>query len=160
MNETLQLLFSKENITLLGSASAWLYTFIKSRKRFDIKINEYRLSPHGLLLHAQFSNNSTLPLSINDISVLCDKEYFVKRVPEKVLERTSRIGKEVKSHKEFYSIDFPINLASLSGESGYLLFPSGEEPFPQLSNSVTLIVRTNRGREVKKTLPLGNQLLR
>lgn len=165
MIEIFHSLFSRENITLflsifgaLGSASAWIYTFIKSRKRFNVKINGYNLTPHGVLFHIQFINNSTLPLSITDISIYCNKEYHAKRIPEKVLEKTLRVGKEVRSHKEFYSMSFPINLPSLAGESGYVLFSSGEENFPQLSNDVTLIIRTNRGREVKRILSLGNRL--
>lgn len=156
---------SKENITLLlsilgaaGSASAWLHTLIKSRKRFDLKINGYRANPHGILLHVEFANKSTLPLSINDISIYNGREYPTKHIPEKVLERIHHVGREVKSHKEYYSMSFPINLPSLCGTAGYLYFSSGEESFPQLSSTVTLIIRTNRGREVQKKLPLGNLL--
>lgn len=165
MHEFFHSLFSRENITLilsilgaLGSVSAWIYTFVKSRKRFDVKINGYNRDPHHVLLHIQFTNNSTLPLSITDISIYCNKEYHAKRIPEKVLEKTLRVGKEVRSHNEFYSISFPINLPSLAGEAGYVLFSSLEETFPQLSNDVTLIIRTNRGREVRRTLSLGNRL--
>lgn len=158
-------IFSKENITLLlsilgtiGSASAWIYTIAKSRKRFKIEINGYRPDPHGMLLHIQLINKSTLPLSINDIAIHSDKEYSAGHIPQKVLEITNRTGDEIKSHKEYYSMPFPINLPSLCGTSGYLYFSSGEKTFPQLSNDMTLIIRTNRGREVKKTLPLGSLL--
>lgn len=156
---------SKENITLLlsilgavGSASAWLHTLIKSRKRFDMKINGYRTNPHGILLHVEFVNKSTLPLSINDISIYNSREYPTKHIPEKVLERTHRVGHKIQSHKEYYSMSFPINLPSLCGTAGYLYFSSGEEIFPQLSNTATLIIRTNRGQKVKRKLPLGNLL--
>ena len=156
---------SKENVTLLlsilgiaGSASSWLYTIIKSRKRFEVRINGYRANAHGVLLHVQLINKSTLALSIGNISICSGKEYPANPLPAKVLSRTHRVGDEVKSHKEYYSMSFPVNLPPLCGVSGYLYFSSGEEIFPQLSNNVTLIVHTNRGREVKKTLPLGNLL--
>lgn len=106
-----------------------LMTFCSKENITFLKINGYRANPHGIP---------------------------TKHIPEKVLERIHHVGREVKSHKEYYSMSFPINLPSLCGTAGYLYFSSGEESFPQLSSTVTLIIRTNRGREVQKKLPLGN----
>ena len=104
---------SKENVTLLlsilgiaGSASSWLYTIIKSRKRFEVRINGYRANAHGVLLHVQLINKSTLALSIGNISICSGKEYPANPLPAKVLSRTHRVGDEVKSRRRKLSTAF------------------------------------------------------
>lgn len=159
-------LFTKENVTLflsifgaLGTLCTWIYQLIKSRKNFEIEINGYLCTAKGLLLYVQFINKSALPLSIKEICILFNnKEYVCNKIPQQVLERTSKIGGKIQSHHEYFSMEFPINLDALCGASGYLYFSSDQENFPHISNEVTLIIRTNRGREVQKTLLLKNLL--
>lgn len=164
--EELRALFTQDNITLalsifgsIGTVGTWLYNYIKTRKSFTFELNGYRLNPKGLLLHVQFVNKSTLSLSINEIAIKHnDIEYPCTKIPQKVLETTHKIGKEIVDHKVEYSMEFPINLPALCGSSGYLYFSSDSENFPQLSTEVTVIIRSNRGRAVERKLPLTNLL--
>ncbi len=164
--EELKALFTRNNITLalsifgaIGTVGTWIYNYIKTRKSFTIELNGYRFNPNGLLLHVQFVNKSTLSLSINEIAIKHNEnEYPCSKIPQKVLETTKRIGKEIVDHKEYYSLEFPINLPALCGTSGYLYFSSDSENFPQISTEVTVIIRSNRGRAVERRLPLTNLL--
>lgn len=164
--EELKALFTRDNITLalsifgsIGTVGTWLYNYIKTRKSFTVELNGYRFNPKGLLLHVQFMNKSTLSLSINEIAIKHnDIEYPCSKIPQKVLETTNRIGGVIVDHKEYYSLEFPINLPALCGSSGYLYFSSDSNNFPQISTEVTVIIRSNRGRAVERKLPLTNLL--
>ena len=157
-------LFTRSNITLflsiwgaVGSTLSWLYTFYKNHKHFSIEIIGYHPSSTGLLLYVRFSNHSELPLSINEIAVLHNNhEYISNKISVRVLEQIHKSGKQIISQHDSYSMQFPINLSPLCGDSGYLFFSAEKDDFPPLSKQVTLIIRTNRGREVRKTLSLGN----
>lgn len=164
--EDLKAIFTRENITLalsifgsVGTVSTWIYNYIRTRKSFSVELNGYRFSPKGLLLHIQLINKSTLSLSINEIAIKHNGiEYPCSKIPQKVMETTNKIGKEIVSHNEYYSLEFPINLPALCGASGYLYFSSDSENFPKLSTETTVIIRSNRGRAVEKKLPLTNLL--
>lgn len=157
-----QALFTRENITLalslfgaLGTAGTWIYNYFKARKNFSLEIIKYLSTEMGLLLFVQFTNKSSLPISINEIAVDTSSSQFIcEKYPLMVFETTRRSGKKIISHEEKFSIDFPINLPAFCGTSGYLYFSSETETFPPVSTQVTLIIRTNRGREVRKTLEL------
>ena len=159
-----QALFTRENITLalslfgaLGTAGTWIYNYFKARKNFSLEIIKYLSTEMGLLLFVQFTNKSSLPISISEIAVDTSSGQFIcEKYPLRVFETTRRSGKEIISHEEKFSIDFPINLPAFCGTSGYLYFSSETETFPPVSTQVTLIIRTNRGREVRKTLELTN----
>ena len=159
-------IFTQENITFalsvfasIGTLGTWICSFYKNRKHLHSELNAYRPNPHGLLIHMQFSNKSTLPLSINEIAVLIDdKEFPACKIPQKVKEESTRVGKEIRSHHDYFSMYFPINLPPLCRSSGYIYFSSSKENFPPLSNTVELIIRTNRGRAIRKTFALKNLL--
>lgn len=164
--DTIASLFTKENITLflsifgsIGTLGTWIYHWIKSRKNFDLEINGYLSTSKGLLLHMQLINKSSLPLSIKEIAIsLNGTEYICNKIPQKVLTTSTKTNNIVKSQHEYFSMTFPINLDPLCGSSGYLYFSSDQETFPLFSNEVILIIRTNRGHEVQKTLLLKNPL--
>lgn len=161
-----QNLLSKENITLclsifgsIGTIATWIYSYIKNRKKFSFESNGFLSTNKGLILHTQFVNHSRLSIAITAISIkLRGQDYFCGRIPEKVLEHTRRKGQTIVSHKEYFSLDFPINLASLCGTSGYLYFPFDEENPPELPSKTTVTIYTNRGRTSEKTLLLQNPL--
>lgn len=135
-----------------------LYLLQKSQAFFYWN-NWYHPSSTGLLLYVRFSNHSELPLSINEIAVLHNNhEYISNKISVRVLEQIHKSGKQIISQHDSYSMQFPINLAPLCGDSGYLFFSAEKDDFPPLSKQATLIIRTNRGREVRKTLSLGNLL--
>lgn len=158
--------FTMDNITLalsifgsVGTVLTWVVGFFKNRKRFTIEINGYFVSHLGLLLHIQFVNKSAVPLAINEIAALINgNEYICEKIPQEVLEVSKKRGSTITSHREYFSMDFPINLASLCGTSGYLYFSSEQEKFPDVSNEITLIIRTNRGLAVRRKLSLNKAL--
>lgn len=162
-----QSFITQENIALLlsvlsfcGTLGTWVYNFLKSRKRLVIETNGYSNDQHGLLLHMSFVNKSTLPVCINEIAVATTaKEYVCDKISQVVMETTHSVGKTVRSHQEYYSLDFPINLDPLCGKSGYIFFSSDQGNFPQFSNEVNVIIRTNRGRAIRTKLPLQNPLI-
>lgn len=157
---------TKENLTFalsligtLGTISGWCYYWITSHKNIVVKLTGYRWNKKGVLIHLSFTNKSRLPICINAISLLLNgREYFCSPIPIKVLEKTTRIGKEIVGHKEFFSMNLPLNLPSLCGDSGYLnvLFePEIQQPAP---NEVTVVIYTNRGKALKKPLLLDKVL--
>lgn len=160
-------LFTRSNITLLlsiigsvGTVSSWIHHWITTRINFSISVNGYSyVESKGLLLHATFSNHSRLSLSINDICLKSnDLEYSCSAIPQKVLEITNRRGKDILSHHEYFSMDFPINISPLSGKSGYVYFPLDSKISLTLPNTVDFVICTNRGKVRKMSLLLSTLL--
>ena len=77
-------------------------------------------------------------------------------IPVTVVEHTRHSGKELLSHREELSIQFPISLSSLAGTSGYLFFDKLPDSFPDAPTTLTLEVSTNRGRAKKMKLSVPN----
>ncbi len=143
----------------IGTTTGWIYHWIHTRKNITFTIVGNQFSANGLLLYFQITNNALQTITINDISVLInDSEFHCSAMPVRVLEEIRRIGKETIDRKEYYSIKLPLTLSPLCGDSGYLNFSFHSEiqqPFP---SKLTFVIRTNRGRALKKKLSLGNLL--
>lgn len=157
---------TKENLTFLlsiigsiGTVAGWLCHWFETRKNLTFKLIGYQWNQQGLLMYYHLTNNSLQSIAINDISFKYNSnEYHCSPIPVKVLETTRRIGREVVDRKEFYSTQFPLNLSPLCGNSGYLNFsfdPEIQQPAP---SSLTFVIRTNRGKALKKKLPLNKIL--
>ena len=101
-----------------------------------------------------------MSIAINDIAVILNgSEFSCRQAPQRIKETTRKVGKEVVGRTEYYSIALPINLPALCGDHGYLYFsfePEIQQPVP---STATFVIRTNRGRELRKTLSLGKELL-
>lgn len=152
--------FTKENIAfLLGAFGSigTLYTLFAQRKKLSLSIQNYHYNNKALLMYVSFTNHSRLPISILNISLVQDKIcYPCVYKPTKVREYTRRSGREILSHYEEFSIQFPISLSSLAGTSGYLYFDKLPENYPAVSTMVTLEVSTNRGQTKKMKLQVPN----
>lgn len=156
-------IINKENITFIlslfgsfGVILGWILTYIKNRKNISLKIIKYGHSPKGLLTYIEISNQSRLPISINEISVSIGKdEYRCSYIPVVALERTNRAGNKITNIEKILSMTFPVNIQPLCGYSGYVYFPSFEENFPDVSNTAFFVVHTNRGKKFEKELSLG-----
>lgn len=164
MNNVIQILnsfqindyFTKDNITFIlatiGSLGT-IYSMITQRKRVSLSIQEFRYKNKTLLMYVAFTNRSRLPISILNISVVYDKVcYPCVYIPITVVEHTRHSGKELLSHREELSIQFPISLSSLAGTSGYLYFDKLPDNYPDAPTTLTLEVSTNRGRAKKMKL--------
>lgn len=151
---------TRENITfLLGAFGSFgtFYTLLAQRKNISLSIQSYSYKNKSLLMFVSFTNHSRLPISILNISIIQDKVcYPCVYVPTMVCEHTRRSGKEIISHREEFSVQFPISLASLAGSSGYLYFDKLPENYPDDATTLTVQVSTNRGKAMKMKLSVPN----
>lgn len=151
---------TKENITFLLSvfgSLGTLYTLLAQRKSLSLSIQSYCYNNKSLLMYVAFTNRSRLPISVLNVSILQGEVcYPCVYVPTVVCEHTRRSGKEIVSHREEFSIQFPISLSSLAGSSGYLYFDKLPENYPDDATTLTVQVSTNRGRAMKMKLPVPN----
>lgn len=156
-------LITRENITLffsvvgfLGTVSGWIYYWITNHRNISVHVNGYNyVANKGLLLHVSISNKSKAATSITNIC-LCNNnlQYSCSHIPELVLEKTRRQGKEITSHREYFSMPIPINLTGLSGVSGYLYFSLDQEISLSLPSTEEFVICTSRGNPIKMKLPL------
>ncbi len=152
---------TKDNISFIlatiGSLGT-IYTLFAQRQKFSLSIQSYSHKNNSLLMYVSFTNRSRLPISILNVSIIQDNVcYPCVYVPTKVRECTRRSGKEVISHKEDFSIQFPISLSSLAGSSGYLYFDKLPKNYPNDATDLTVQVSTNRGRAKKMKLLVPNE---
>lgn len=158
--------FSRENITLLlaiigsvGTISNWIFYWITTRKNITISIVGHFWHSNCLLIYAHITNNSRLTIALNDISfVLNTKTISCSPIPTKVFEKVYKRGNEIVDKQTDYSFQMPITLHPLCGTSGYLYFPFEEESVVPAPSSLTFVIHTNRGKVIKKTLPLNEVL--
>lgn len=154
-------LFTKDNITfclaVFGSIGT-AYTIFLQRRKFSLSIKYYSFKNKSLLMYVSFTNNSHLPISILNVSIVIDNVcYPCVYVPTKVIDYTHRIGKEIVGKKEIMSIQFPISLLALAGSSGYLYFDKLPDTYPDDPKEVTVEVSTSRGKakRIKLSIPLN-----
>lgn len=159
-------LFTKENITFIlavigsfGTITGWIYHFIRTRKNITLNIAGHQWNEMGVFVYFQMTNNSLQTISINDISIFVGSyECHCSAIPVRVLEVIRRVGKEITNHKEYYSVELPVTLAPLCGTSGYLNFSFDSEIQGPAPTELNFVIRTNRGRAIKRKLPLGNHI--
>lgn len=158
--------FTKDNITFVlavigsvGTVVGWVHHWICTRENISINLVGYRWHSSGLLTFFQFTNNSLQTITIKNISsVINNSEYLCSLIPVKVFETTRITGNEIVSHNDYYSIEMPLTLSPLCGNRGYVYFPFQPEIQQSAPSNLTFVIRTNRGRAIKKTLPLNKVL--
>lgn len=168
MNNAIQMLNSfqisdyltKDNITFIlatiGSLGT-IYSMITQRPKLSLSIHDFHYENKSLVTYIAFTNRSRLSISVLNISVVHDKIcYPCVYIPTTVVEYTCCSGKELISHREELSIQFPISLSSLAGTSGYLYFDKLPDNFPDAPTTLTFEVSTNRGRAKKMKLSVPN----
>jgi len=142
--------FIYKNIAIIISLFAlflstynFLYSIYVKEKKIEIDIvgfkNGLKDGKQWHIIQIVIQNCSQLPISINNISscdVYCEFESSL------VKEETRSKGKEIVSHTETKSIQFPINLTNLESASGYLIFKF--DKIVEL-NKFAFTVYTNRG---------------
>lgn len=149
-------IFSRDNITFFFAIVGFLgtvNTLLMQRKKLKFSIITYRSNNHCVLMYVSITNCSHLSISISNISIIHNNVcYPCAFIPKKVIETTHTIGKQVVSRKEEYSIEFPINLSSLAGTSGYLYFDKLPNTYPMSPTTLTVQVSSNRGSAKKMIL--------
>lgn len=160
-------LINKENITLFlsvvgffGTVFNGIYYWVTNHRNIDISINGYSyVAYRGLLVHISISNKSKTAISITDLCLTHNGlSYPCVHIPQKVLDTTSRRGKEILSHCEYFSMEMPINISGLSGKSGYVYFPLDREIDLTLPNNEEFVICTNHGNPMRTKLELKNKL--
>lgn len=130
-------------IALIISIINLIIYFINNKKKIEINLNTYRCTklPKGYfyIFHVQIVNKSRTPIAIKGVN--CNRSDNPS-IPYLVKENTRKRGKEVLSYEKFMTMNFPVNLNALEGESGYLEFKSNEEL--RLEN-LMFTIYTNRG---------------
>lgn len=153
-------LLTKENITFALSVFGSLgtaYTLLSQRKKISGSIHYYRYENKGLVLYMSFTNHSHQPISISNVAIVHDSVcYPCVYVPTKVYDSKDWIKNELISHKEIFSISFPISLTSLAGSSGYLYFDTLPDNFPTSPKALTFEVSTSRGKAKRMILSVPN----
>ncbi len=149
-------LLTKDNITfalaVFGSVGT-AYTLFSQRRKFSVSVHYYNYENKALIMYVSFTNNSHLPISISNVSIVIDNVcYPCVYVPTKILDYTHQKGKEVVGHKEIMSIQFPVSLLSLAGSSGYLYFDTLPDTCPNVPTELTLEVSTSRGKAKRMKL--------
>ena len=167
MNQLLQSFFTRENITLflsivgfLGTVSGWLYYWICNRRNLKIAINDYFYAPHQCLtLHISFSNNSKRPISITDICLNKDgKKYSCSHIPVKVINEKHNSGPKITSSLDRFSLELPLNLAALSGKSGYFYFPLDSKISLSPPSNEDFVICSNHGSPIEMKFSLSESL--
>lgn len=157
---------TRDNITLalsiigsVGTLLTWLLTFINSRRNIKLKVIKYCKLHNSLIMYMVINNNSSSSIILNSVSVkLNDIIYPCSTSPKRVFAFQNKTGEIVNYSKDYFSVEFPINLSSCSGMSGYFLFDIPEEDLKTLSTPLILQVSSNRGKSLEIELKLENEV--
>lgn len=160
----METLFTRENITLaialfgaIGTIATWIVTAFHSRKKVTFRIVKIYPIKKTLTLYLSIQNRSRLPISIDSMSIVIENVSYHCQVPPHVIFTvTHRSGQTITDKKDYISINFPINLSSLGGASGYIEFDIPQEVSKKLSTPLILEVSTNRGKLPKTELSFQN----
>ena len=150
-------MLAKGNITfafaLFGSiGTAW--NILQSRRRLCVKLSYFGYNKEKCiaLANMQFTNKSRLAVSITDVHVNINGNFYpCKKHPVLAGSTRHEWGGNV-SVKDFYSIQFPLSMLALGGTGGYIVFDIPQGVDIPLSMPMTFLISANRGR------PFGTQL--
>lgn len=158
--------FTRDNLTFIlacigsfGTITGWIYTYVTTKKNFQIRVIAYNSKQNVALFYLAFENRSRLPISITALSVHIDGVYYpCKYIPQKVTSSQHTVNGKVVNFQDYFSIQFPIELGSLGSTSGYVLFvlPKGVR-IPD-AKTLTFLISSNRGKAIEKKLSLDQKL--
>ena len=130
-------------LALIISIINLIIYFINNKKKIEINLNTYRFTklPKGYfyIFNVQIVNKSRTPIAIKGVN--CNGSDNPP-IPYLVKENTRKSGKEILSYEKYMTMEFPVNLNSLEGKSGYLEFKSDVE---LKLEDLMFSIYTNRG---------------
>lgn len=138
----------------------FVYVLENNRKKLNIRFGDMNVSDYYegkdvLKVHFSFENESQLPISITRIQLVIEKElYDCLRLPVIIEEVTRKRGTEIYDRDLIKSIPVPINLDSLSAESGFLAFSISQGKLSKNEKVLTFRICTNRGKAIQKSFLL------
>ena len=134
-----------------------LIQYLLSRRiNLEIQIKEcvlhsFTMGQKKLILHYQTNNKSNLPITVTDLQVILDSGIY----DETTFTLEVLAFEHVRNGKVYYVPTYnehlPINLPMLSSHAGYLVFLVPEDTPEDVCKDLTLKIRTNRHKEVRKT---------
>ena len=111
--------------------------------KIEINLNTYRFTKlpnvYFYIFNVQIVNKSRTPIAIKGVN--CNGRDNPP-IPYLVKENTIKSGKEILSYEKSMTMEFPVNLNSLEGKSGYLGFKSDVE---LKLEDLMFSIYTNRG---------------
>lgn len=134
-----------------------LIQYLLSRRiNLEIQIKECILRPYvmgqkRLILHYQTNNKSNLPITITDLQVVFDNESYNESIYTFGIFACEYVTRGKVNYIPTYNEHLPINLPMLSSHAGYLVFLVPEDTPENVCKDLTLKIRTNRHKEVRKT---------
>lgn len=157
----LKSVFTKDNVTfvlaLMGAIGSF-YTFIMQRKKIRITIQKFGYKEGTLLMYLSYVNLSHLSVAITNVNLVYEGvSYSCTFEPTLAQTYTHKIGKEVLTRRDDFTIALPLNLSALAGSSGYIYFGYLPGNFPEHPDTIELEVGTNRGRAMKMKLKVPDK---
>lgn len=134
-----------------------LIQYLLSRRiNLEIQIKECVLRPYArgqkkLILHYQTNNKSNLPITITDLQVILDSGIYDETTFTFEVLALEHVRNGKVYYVPTYNEHLPINLPMLSSHAGYLVFLVPEDTPENVCKGLTLKIRTNRHKEVRKT---------
>lgn len=156
LSEVVKETLTRDNITfvlaLIGSIGS-LYMFLMQRKKVRITIQKYGYVDKSLLMYLSYVNLSHLSVAITNISLVHEGILYPCAYESTLANTyTHKIGNEIVTRKDEFTIALPLNLSALAGASGYIYFQNLPDNFSGTSEMIELKVGTNRGRAIKMKL--------
>ena len=155
-------LFTRENITLAVSVSAfimsflsWVHVWVCQRRKLFIRIVEYMPLKSERNFFMSFENRSRLPILVTRIFLLSDCGASVECVPrpKPMIEDSKTSYDKVTYCETIHNLQLPIAISSLGGLSGWITFAGPDKTYPNLSSTANFLVHTNRGRSFRLSIP-------
>ena len=133
-----------------GTIVTAITAFVRSRFHINVELLALLKTPKGIQAYFVFTNKSFTSVAITDVRIIVNnKSFSCIRVPTVAIEKISGKGTDHETVEKIDSLAFPINLPSLAGSSGYLLFPMPPQIQESFSNAVTVELSTNRRRKYR-----------
>lgn len=155
--------FTKENITfalsIFGSLNViliWFHTASVNRTKINCKLSRYDWINNLLVVYLVISNESRLPISINNIDLIQENDQKIRCecYPQIIVSRTNETNGLLKNKVDTYSVSMPINIGAMSSYGGFFVFASSQAEHLQISNELTFSISTNRGKPIQMKLLL------
>lgn len=135
-------------LALILSVFNFIYLITTNMKKLKLKVENYSYcnvdGKKFYFFNVMFSNNSRLPIAINEIDLLQNKKvyHFIKSKRLLLDGQTTR-NKQIIRTKKVYSAKFPININGLCSEQ-YFIVMYGPDNID--NSNLKIILRTNRGK--------------
>lgn len=139
----------------LMSLATWVKDFVSQRKNLAGRILGIKSYANVTYMDLALENRSRLPIAITHFRLLLGEKIFdCAPLPTLVSAKEQRRGNELVKRTEEYSTALPIQLLSLGATNCLVLFERLPVLPPNDATHLTLLIGTNRGKEVRMTLPL------